>query len=358
MCLDGRAAAVLVAAASIVGGLADTPGQHPSATSPSPAASSQRAATAGADRVTVTVRLEIPGQRKLSNATVSLNRELDGAGGRDPVDKVAILADGSFVFSDVPPGTYRIHARATIGAADPPLVALYRIVVHNRDIAVPLALRPGASVSGRVIVDQSAGSTPPSFSGLQIQASAADSADTTAADVLRDGSFRITGVAPGRQFLAVKGLSGRWALDRVTYRGADISDRGLDATSGESIRDIRVAVSDRASDVSGTVRDSDGRVVSGATVLLIPHAPQFLARTSRRFGITTSGQDGRYRYRGLPGGEYHVTAVLIDPEDVYVPELLQQLSAAGAPLTLAPLAAAVIDLRLTPAPDMRRTSAR
>jgi hypothetical protein len=119
-----------------------------------------------------------------------------------------------------------------------------------------------------------------------------------------------------------------------------------------------VTITDAATDISGTVRDTDGRPAPGAVVLIIPGAPQLRTAASRRFGRTSSDMDGRYHYRGLPPGEYRIVASMIDPADMDRPELLQQLSDAGVPLSLDALATPVMDLRLTPAIIRRPVSAR
>jgi hypothetical protein len=343
MCLDGRAAALLVAAASMIPAV------------PTGAHSQISAAAAPKEAVSVTVTLIPPKDRLLTSAAVTIHREA-GAGAADsPGPPVAIRGDGSFVFSNVAKGTYRIHARAAAADVHSPLVARYRIVVQTHDLTVPLTLRPGASLTGQVAFARSAGAPLPPLAGLRIQAVPSDDgADMISADVLRDGSFRMTGIAPGRHLLAIAGLPEPWVLDRVTYRGADISDSGVEADSDQSIADVRIAVTANTTEVSGTVRDSDGRAVSGATVLVIPAASEFWIRGGRRLGRTTTRDDGGYRYRGLPAGEYRVAAIHLQDEDIYAAELLRRLSAAGAPFTLAPLGAAAIDLGLTPAPAAAR----
>jgi hypothetical protein len=332
MCLDRRAAALLVAAASIVPAVS----AHPSQSSPATPTAAVR----------VTVNLIPPNGRLLTNAAVTIRRQSDVSGAAGSANTpVAIAGDGSFLFSSVPPGTYRIQARAAARGLDSPLVAVYRIVVQSRDLTVPLTLRPGASVSGRLAFEASHGAALPLLTRLRIQAVPSDDgADMIAADVLPDGSFRMTGIAPGRHLLAVAGLPEPWAIDRAAYRGADISDSGVQADSGQSIADVRIVVTANTTHVSGTVRDREGRPVSGATVLIIPAAPRFWIRGGRRLGRTTSRADGGYRYRGVPAGEYRVAAIHLENEDIYEPDLLHRLSAAGAPLTLAPHAGAVIDL--------------
>jgi hypothetical protein len=343
MCLEGRVAALLVALALVA-----------------PRIAGGRPLDARPEGARVTVMLATANRQRLTNAAVIMRPETDPERERQ-ADEVVIRPDGSFVFNNVQPGAYRIHARAGTDSRTGPLLALYRIVVDTRDVSVTLTLLPGASVSGRLVADPSKKGQPATFSGVRVHAAPAngsDVGDAAEADVASDGSFTITGVSPGRRVLVVEGLTYPWVLQRVIHRGQDITDTGVEADSGQAIGDIRMTITDAASEVSGTVRDAAGHSVSGATILIIPTAPEFWTRVSRRFGRTVSDADGRYRCRGLPPGEYRVVASRLDGQDFYRPELLRQLSAAGAPLSLGPLDTPVIDLGLTLPAIPQPTSAR
>lgn len=301
------------------------------------------------DGVRVTVTLAAGNQPRLSNAAVVLTSDDESATGDDDIraDDVAIRPDGSFVFTNVRPGAYKIHARAGIASGPVPLVALHRIVVQQDDVHVTLTLLPSATLSGRVAAERQRHG--PSFAGVRVRASSADGSafgDAVAADVLTDGSFSIHGVTAGHHALLVEGLAEPWVLESVTHRGQDVTDSGVDVGTGRSIDDLRIAITTEASEVTGTVRDSEGQGVSGATVLLIPSAREFWTRVSRRLGRTITDADGRYRCRGLPAGEYRVAAAMLELRDAYRPERLRELSAGGIPLSLGRLAHDVIDLRL------------
>jgi hypothetical protein len=332
MSLEGSTAALVVACASaLLSGAGDVQPQSRGAR--------------------VTVSLAVSGARKLSNAAVVMTR--DGTPGsvvEPPTSGVVVLPDGSFVFSDVPPGAYRVRAHAGTSGTSTPLIAVHRIVVDSRDVSVTLSLAPGASVSGRLTAEGVNTAAPATFAGLQVEAPFADgAAETAVGDVMRNGSFTIRGLTPGRHVISLDGLAAPWVLHQVTFRGRDITDGGFEADSGQWLDDVRITITDATTDVSGTVRDSKGESVPGAAVLIIPAAPEFRTPSSRRFGRTTTDGAGRFRYRGLPPGEYRVVAAVLDDADIYQPELLRRLSDAGEPLMLAPLATPVMDLRLTPA---------
>jgi len=374
MCLEGRVPALLVALTSVVmsacsGGRpapaagprvaafssSSSPIQIPSATSAPPDVARQPAG------VRVSVTLITPDRRKLINGAVIMTPDADREPTASPTGDVTIFPDGSFTFTGIQPGSYQIRGRADTDAGGASLFALHRIVVANKDVTVKLTLLPGARVSGRVSADAVRTAKPATFAGLRIQAPFADGSsfgDAPTGETLANGSFTIGGVMSGSHVVTVEGLPDPWVLKRVMYRGQDITDAGLDTDSGQRLDDVQVTITDVASEVSGTVRDAEGRGVAGATVLMIPAAQQFWTRVSRRFGRTSTDADGRYRYRGLPPGEYRVVAWTLDDSDVYRRDLLQQLSDAGVILRLDALATRIIDLRLTPMAILRRTPAR
>jgi hypothetical protein len=374
MCLEGRVPALLVALTSVVmsacsGGRpvpvtgprapafssSSSPIQLPSASSPPPDVARPPAG------VRVSVTLTTADRRNLINGAVIMTPDADQGTTASPTGNVTIFPDGSFTFDNVPPGSYQIRGRADTDAGSASLFALYRVVVADKDVSVSLMLLPGARISGRVSAEAVHTARPATFAGLRIQAPFADGSsfgDAPTGETLANGSFTIRGVMSGSHVMTVEELPDPWVLKRVTYRGQDITDVGLETDSGQRIDDVHVTITDVASVVSGTVLDADGHGVAHARVLIIPAAPQFRARVSRRFGRTSTDADGRYRYRGLPPGEYRVVALMLDDSDVYRPDLLQQLSNAGVILRLDALAARAIDLRLTPMATLRRTPAR
>jgi hypothetical protein len=143
----------------------------------------------------------------------------------------------------------------------------------------------------------------------------------------------------------------------VVSRGQDITDVGLEADARQRFDNVKITLTDAATELSGVVRDAGGKAVPDAIVLVIPLAQQFWHRTSRRFGLLRAGADGRFRIRGLPEGEYRALASLdVDEALAFQTPVLERLSHAGAPLTLKGVEARVLDLTLTSASRVGRTS--
>jgi len=329
--------------------------------------------TPGADPPRITFKLKIirpsrvsglmaaEGRRQLINGAVIMTPIRGESMNVAPTQDVMILPDGSFAFRNVPPGSYQIRARGQVESEGASLFATYKVLVEGRDIVnVQLVLLPGASVAGQLAAE-AVRSPKPGLAGLRVRAPFADGSsfgDAVTGDVRADGSFSITGLMAGSHVLTVERLPFPWVLKSVTYRGQDITDTGLDIDGRQQKFDVRVTITDVASEVSGVVRDAAGAAVPDATVVILPLSELFWTRTSRRLGVLRTDAGGRYRMRGLPVGEYRALASLeMDESEAYRPGLLRAIRTAGVPLSLAPLEERILDLPLTSAaatPGVRR----
>lgn len=281
-----------------------------------------------------------------------------------PSQDVTILPDGTFAFRNVPPGQYQIRARGDLDQEGPSLFATFRVRVEGRDINnVDMMLVPGARVEGRVFVEALRAPKPQQIlTGVRVRAPVTDGStfgDALTGDVKLDGTYAIRGVMTGSHLITVEGLQGVWVLKSVMWRGQDITDAGLEAESREVYSDVRVTITDAATEISGIVQDAAGGTVADATVLIIPISPQFWTRTSRRFRLLHSDAAGRYTVRGLPAGEYRaVASVDIDDSEAYRRDLLEALTQAGRAISLKDLASVKVDLPLTFASRLPRISSR
>ncbi len=280
-----------------------------------------------------------------------------------PGEQASMLPDGTFTFRNVPPGRYEIRARGETTQGGAAHFASFRLLVEGRDVAgIAMELLPGATISGRVMFEGPASRQPP-FAGLRVRAPLADG---------RSFADALTGeVVSGRHVLHPWSDAGEpsadggraasipWVVKSVTSRGQDVTDAGLEADPRQRFENVRIVVTNAATDVSGVVRDERSRPIADAMVLIIPLAQQFWQRSSRRFGLVHTDADGRFRIRGLPDGEYRAVASIdLDESDAFRVPVLDRLSAAGTPLSLKPLEQRVLDLRLTPAASVRRASSR
>ncbi len=291
--------------------------------------------------------------RALTSGAVTMIRTRSGGSSSAPTEDVTILPDGSFSFRNVPAGSYQIRARGETEANGIARFAAFNVVADGRDVTdITMVLQPGASVAGTVIVEGTRSARPVELRRLRVRAPLADGSgfgEALTGAVLQTGAYAIRGLLPGPHVVTIEGLQEPWVLKAVTYRGQDISDIGITAESRQRLEDVRVTITDQASEISGAVRNVKGEAAAGATVVFAPTSPRFWTRTSRRFKIVRADGTGRYRVRGLPPGEYRAFAgVDLDDESLYRPGAIKALSEAGTPLTIAALERRVLDLAARP----------
>ena len=306
-------------------------------------------------------RLVLPDRRQLSNGTLVMTPEDRDASVAEV--NAMMRPDGSFLFSNVPPGSYLIRALAQTDRDGSSLYALFRVTVRGRDIdGIELMLLPGAIISGRLIAESQDGSIGDVLASVRVRAPFDDGSafgDGQTGEPRRDGSFTIDGVMAGAHLIVVEGLPAPWSLKSVTYRGKDITDVGLQADSGQRLEDVKVTLTTRASEVSGTVRDGEKHAVPNARVLFVPAPAALWPVASRRFARSITDAAGRYSVRGLPPGDYRVAAAVeLGDRDVYRGDVLRAVRDQGTAITLEAGASRVVDLVAGRLPLQPRVAAR
>jgi hypothetical protein len=293
--------------------------------------------------------------RPLVNGAVVMTAEENGVRSAVPPEDVTILPDGAFSFRNVPPGRYQIRARGETEPQGVSLFATFSLSVDAHDVRnLRLILTPGGSVEGRVVIDPDAKAQHPGYSGMRVRAPFADGTsfgDAPTGDVLSDGTFRIRGVMSGTHCVDVEGLRAPWVLKSVMHRGQELVDVPFDVARGERLRDMRITLTNVATEVQGTARTPGGSPALGAIVIVLPASSQFWSKTSPRLRITRTDADGRFLVRGLPAGQYRAFASLdVDEAEAYRPDVLRRAAADGVPLSLAQGETRTLDLALAGVP--------
>lgn len=305
---------------------------------------------------TVSGRLVAFDAKPLLNGTVTiLPVESEGAPVGTPAD-ITVLPDGRFTVADVPPGHYRIRARGQTQSG-PALFGIFTAVVNGRDVAgIRMTLRPGGTLDGTVVIEAAPRTAGPARSSLMVRAPFTNGdtfGDVPTGIVRPDGRFVIGGLMTGPHQVIVDGLPAAWVVKRISAHGTDLTDVAIDVAEGQAFHDVRVTITNVSSDVTGIVRDATGDIVPNATVLVFSAEPAFWMRTSRRLKATATDQEGRFRFTGLPAGNYLAIASLtIDERDLGRRDRLQSLARVATPMKLdTDDAQAAVDLRLTSASD-------
>jgi hypothetical protein len=112
------------------------------------------------------------------------------------------------------------------------------------------------------------------------------------------------------------------------------------------IGDAVLTVTDKFTDLSGSITDAGGKPVYDGTVVAAATDPQYWTPGSRRILTSRPGPLGHYGFRNLPPGTYYLAVVTdLEPGGQYDPELLKTLTG-GVRVTLTEGGKLVQDLRI------------
>lgn len=286
-------------------------------------------------------------------------------------------AAGRFEYTGVPPGRYRITARAggrvgpapagavSIGAGGgqrapaPPgesvpfVYAIADVDLRGGDSAnALLSLAPGRLFSGRVVFDGApapgadAGPTTVQLSGSggswsrSVGGTVMGNSLTTVAPatVDADGGFVIAGIPPSRFTVRATlpaPIASPWWLRSVMVDGHDLIDEPPDFSTGADIKDAVVTFSARHTSLVGRLVDAEDRPATNYFIVVFSADRALWLRNGRRLRITRPSSVGEFAFQDLPPGEYFLAALTdADGAAWQRPEFLEQVKAAAAPVTI------------------------
>jgi protocatechuate 3,4-dioxygenase beta subunit len=251
--------------------------------------------------------------------------QLRPAGGADSFTGLSLPArigdDGVFEFTNVAPGAYIIYAdRGRRNGSTEGEFAAVPVAVAGEDVAdLTVQMSAGSTIAGRVTFDARSPDNRPKVSDVELTAVPIDfdlaPGQPAHADIQSDWTFWFRGVSGTRRLQPTR-LPPGWALRALLVNGADATDRPLVfARSGQSSADIEVVLTDRVSDIDGTVLDGDGHNVANAIILAMPTDRGLRYPMSRYLRRAASGDDGTFHLAAMPAGTYYVATVASIPID-------------------------------------------
>jgi len=262
-----------------------------------------------------------------------------------------IKPDGSFVISGLTPGRYMLQVRANFGDGES---AYAEITVSGDDLdGIHLVTSKPSVVSGRVLVDPAAAQAlrPSTLRfGLQpVQMDMMMIGGTPPAAVTDDLTFELK-AQPGKFRVALVGQVPGWSIRTVRYRGADVTDSGMEFRPNEDVADIEVEVTNKVTDVSGVVTNGKGEALRDYSVVVFPQDREKWTPNSRYMRMARPDQDGRYKINGLPPGEYRVIALdYVDSNEWNSPEFLDSVRPKATSFSINEGESKSVDLRITAA---------
>ena len=305
----------------------------------------------GVSRVSVRGRLINPDESELATGSVTMSPESVEGLGLGTGQAALVRPDGTFEFSNVSPGDYRLRASARTVRAGPALFASFHLEVQNEDISnAVLFFNRGANLFGQVEITGSGTQPPPVLTDLWVSAPMADGSmgsGLTRSQVRGNGSFSLAS-PEGNRVIRLEGLPDPWSLEAVLYQGRNVIDVPFDLRSGQERERIRLILTDRASRLVGVVQDEDGNAITERAIVALPVNSAYWRPGSRHIQLTYPDTSGRYEIVGLPAGVYLVAAIAgISAGDPYDLAIFQEIAAAGTEALVEAGETTTLDLVLT-----------
>ena len=265
---------------------------------------------------------------------------------------------GRFVFIGVPAGQYFLQTEVV---PEPPTAAGVpspvtrrgwlneRITVDEDGVSgLSIPVRSTVRISGRIAFD---GSKPPpspeliqrltvSIETIGFAVNRAEAPYQTTFD--KDGNFVLPGVPPGRYVLTFRAaIVDRQAMPDWEFKSIMLGDRDLadrPAMITEDLSGVVVTLTNTNTQLSGTVRDLNGKVDSHAVVLMFTAERElWTVRSVRRIRAARASETGAYVVRGVPPGDYFVIAIPdVQIGDFPDPAMLDALARTATRFSVAP----------------------
>ena len=139
-----------------------------------------------------------------------------------------------------------------------------------------------------------------------------------------------------------------WSLKSVKQRGSDVTDTGIEFRPNEEASGIEVELTNQATEVSGAVTNSRSEPVKDYTVVVFSRDRERWGYMSRFFQTGRPDQDGRYKVKALPAGNYYAVALdYVEPGEATDPEFLDRVKDRAVSFSLNDGETKTIDLKIS-----------
>jgi uncharacterized protein (DUF2141 family) len=249
--------------------------------------------------------------------------------------------DGSFEFSNVAPGEYVLQVyRGRMNGSTEGEFASQFVTVNGADVPnLMMRTTPGSTITGRVRF-VGGGSIKPSEIDVAPVPVDLDLAPLNGGAPIRaairgDWTFTMGGVSGPRRLRLLRAPAS-WTLQGVYVNGSDVTDTPVvfDAKS-RALTDVEIVLTSNVTELMGGVTDARGEPASDYAAVVFSVDRDFRYAQSRFVRLARPEQDGAFRVRGLPPGDYYVAALSwVQGEEWQDPALLESLATRATRVTL------------------------
>ena len=285
-------------------------------------------------------------------------------------------ADGRFRLTNVPPGQYRLVARANAASAtgrgggpdpdnptvpgapiapgvgrggrgnQPPPIRLWGAVdvpVDGRTQSnVIVTLQQGLTVTGRIAFEGTTLQPPADLSRIRVNLSPADPSSSggllqaSSGTVDASGKFSIPSVVPGIYRLTASNAGNGWVTASATIDGQDTLDFPTEIKAGSANNSAVITYTDKQSQLAGTITNQRGEPAPAYTLILYSADERFWGPQSRRIRSTRPATDGQFTFATIPPGDYKLVALAdVEPGAWFDPAFLLQMEGAAISVRVA-----------------------
>lgn len=217
-------------------------------------------------------------------------------------------ARGQFALEGIVPGSFAAFIWSDGDTYSDPV----RFEVTDGDVSgLEIKVRRGASISGVAQIEGTSdrrvlARLSQLTLGASIQSSNLGLPENRTATINPDGSFRLTGLSPGKVSLFINGYPQPKdiRLVRVERDGAP-QPGGIEVAPGAEITNVRVIFEYGSGSIRGAVRVENGELPTGTSMFIIVQKPGDTA-SARPVAYTQTDTRGRFQIEGLAAGDYQI----------------------------------------------------
>ena len=258
-----------------------------------------------------------------------------------------IDAQGNFEMRGIAPGSYIL--RANYAEDNKQYAARLPIEVGNSNVeGVELELQPPAEIEGRIAVENNG-----DLKGAQMSISLQPRTPAPMmgggfAQAKNDQTFKIVNVSPDSFDFNIFGLPEGFFVNSIHLGQQDVTESGLDFSSGVSHEQITVTVNPNGGQIDGSVQNAKGDAAVAATVTLIPDAEH--RSIGWLYKTANTDQNGHFTMKGIRPGDYKIYAwEEIEPGASQDPDFVKPHESSGESVSIKESAHENVQLKLIPA---------